>query len=70
MAFEHFSTRTDEQSPLLTKEIMDEINKQAIFWSDDRMCHWFFDFQYEGLWVSAWNINNELTECCVDLFKG
>ena len=59
----------DNNPALLTKEIIDAVNKQTIFWSDDRCTHWFFDFKVGDLWVSAWSINNELTECIVDIYK-
>ncbi len=70
MPFEQITVLKPEHEKRLTEQMKEEINKQTIYWSDDRMCHWFFDFICEGFWVSAWKINNELTECCVDIFKG
>jgi hypothetical protein len=61
---------TSKQNNLLTEAIINAVQEQIIFWSDDRMCHWFFDFKVDGVWVSVMNINNELTHCEVDLFKG
>lgn len=52
----------------LTPEMIEAIKEQTIFWSDGRMCHWFFDFKCEGLWISSIHINNELTEIDVDIF--
>jgi len=61
------TTLKDDQE--LTEHMKEEIMKQRIFWSDDRMCHWFFDFKCDGFWISSWSINNELTEVCVDIFN-
>ena len=66
MAFEYISTLKDDQ--VLTDGMIDAINEQVIHWSDDRCCHWFFDFTCEDYWISAWTINNELTQCVVDIF--
>ena len=52
----------------LTEHMIEEIQKQIIWWSDDRMCHWFFDFTCEGKWISVKHINNELTECDVEIY--
>jgi hypothetical protein len=52
----------------LTDKMVKEINEQTIYWSDDRNCHWFFDFQVDGIWISQTHINNELTECTVELY--
>lgn len=52
----------------LTKEIVDAVKNQVIFWSDDRNEHYFFDFKVGGVWVSSVKINNELTEVVVDIF--
>jgi len=46
----------------LTDKMIQAINEQTIWWSDDRMCHWFFDFSVDGIWISQTHINNELTE--------
>jgi len=61
---------TSKQPELLTEEIEKAVQEQVIYWSDDRMTHWFFDFKVDDVWVSAMHINNELTECHLDLFKG
>jgi len=58
-----------EENNLLHKEIISEVRKQPIFWSDDRNEHWFFDFKHNGYWVSGKRINNELTEVVIDIFK-
>ncbi len=52
----------------LTDQMVKEINEQQIWWSDDRCCHWFFDFTVDGVWISQTHINNELTECTVELY--
>ena len=54
---------------VLTEHMKEEIQKQIIFWSDDRLCHWFFDFKCDGFWISSWSINNELTEIVVNIFN-
>jgi hypothetical protein len=53
----------------LTPEIVENVLQQKIFWSDDRLCHWFFDFKCQGKWISCWYINNELTQIVVDVFE-
>ena len=60
---------TSKQEDKLTDEIKEEIQKQQIWWSDDRLCHWFFDFMVDNVWVSVKHINNELTECVVELWN-
>jgi len=62
-------TESNTKEPLLTQEIIDSINTQVIFWSDDRCEHWFFDYSLDGVWISSTSINNELTECEVVLWK-
>ena len=52
----------------LTPEMIEAIEKRPIYWSDDRLCHWFFDFEVDGKWISAKHINNELTEIDVKIF--
>lgn len=54
---------------VLTDHMKEEIEKQVIYWSDDRDLHWFFDFICDGMWISSWSINNELTKIVVDIFK-
>ena len=61
---------TSKQSDKLTNKIIEDVNKQQIWWSDDRCCHWFFDFKVNGVWVSVKHLNNELTHCEVNLFDG
>lgn len=51
----------------LTPEIIDQVQEQSIYWSDDRNEHWFFDFKVNDKWVSSVSINNELTEIIVDV---
>lgn len=58
--------RKDGELP--SDELVAAVNQQTIYWSDDRCCHWFFDFQHNGRWISSWRINNELTECIIDVF--
>jgi len=53
----------------LTDETVEAINKRTIYWSDDRLCHWFFDFKINDVWISQVYINNELTHCTVKLEK-
>lgn len=45
-----------------------KVLNQTIFWSDDRLCHWFFDFKYRGQWVSCKSINNEITKIIITVF--
>lgn len=52
----------------LSPKMIEEIKKQRIFWSDDRRCHFFFDFKCQGKWISSVKINNELTEIEVEVF--
>ena len=33
-----------------------------IYWSDDRMCHWMFDFKCEGHWCAGLFHNNGLPD--------
>lgn len=35
---------------------------RPIYWSDDRMCHWMFDFKSEGHWCAALFHNNGLPD--------
>ena len=51
----------------LNNEIIKSVQEQPIYWSDDRNEHWFFDFKLNGKWVSSVEINNELTECKIDV---
>jgi hypothetical protein len=59
-------TRKDDQP--VSPELDKAVNAQIIYWSDDRLCHWFFDFQFNGQWISSCFINNELTQCVIDVF--
>ena len=52
----------------LTPEMIKAIEKRPIFWSNTRSYHWFFDFEFNGLWISSKHINNELTEIDVEVF--
>lgn len=54
----------------LTPEMIEAIKSHTIFWSDDRLCHWFFDFKFQGKWISSRRINNELTEIEVEVYDG
>ena len=54
--------------PVEDAELVEAVQQQPIFWSDGRLCHWFFDFKFKGRWISCWQINNELTECVIDIF--
>lgn len=52
----------------LTPEMIEAIKTQPIYWSDGRMCHWFFDFKIDGKWISSKFINDELNEIYVEIF--
>ena len=52
----------------ITNDIIQAINNQKIYWSDTRLCHWFFDFKVEDTWVSLFFIDNN--ECTVQLVTG
>ncbi len=62
-------TESKPSDNLLTQKIIDSIQTQPIFWSDDRCEHWFFDYSLDGVWISSTSINNELTQCEVVLWK-
>lgn len=49
--------------------IRDRVLKQPVFFNDTSSRHWFFDFKVRGLWISAVNINNELTEFDTEVFN-
>jgi len=51
----------------LTNEIIESVQNQDIFWSDDRNEHYFFDFKFKDRWVSSVKINNELTEILINI---
>ncbi len=53
----------------LTQRMIDAIQEQQLFFNDLDCYHWFFDFQVDGIWISSTAINNELTECTVDLYN-
>lgn len=52
----------------LTPEMIGAIKNQPIYWSDGKMCHWFFDFKIDGKWISSKFINNDLNEINVEVF--
>ena len=54
----------------ITSEMIEAIENQPIYWSDDRRCHWFFDFKFDEKWVSSKYINNELTQIHVTIYEG
>lgn len=35
---------------------------EPIYWSDDRLCHWMFDFKCEGHWCAGLFHNNGLPD--------
>lgn len=49
--------------------IRDRVLEQPVFFNDTSSRHWFFDFKVRGLWISAVNINNELTEFTMEVFN-
>lgn len=55
---------------LLTDKIREELENfnKPIYWSDDRMCHWFFDYKIGDVWVSNLNIDEDFN-IVVELFK-
>lgn len=40
-----------------------------IYFSDAGLYHWFFDHKIDGIWIESVNINNEITELQINLFK-
>lgn len=44
---------------LLTDEIKERLSnfREPIFWSNDRLCHWFFDFKINNVWIESLNID-------------
>ena len=52
----------------LSPKIIESVNNQVIYWSDDRNLHWFFDYKLDGKWISSININNELTHCKIEIY--
>ena len=60
--------RVTSKQPL-TPEMIEAIKNQIIFWSDDRLCHWFFNFKFQDKWISSIRINNELTEIEVEVLN-
>ena len=49
--------------------IRDLVLEQPVFFNDTSSRHWFFDFKVQDIWISAVNINNELTEFTVEVFN-
>lgn len=47
---------------VVTGSLRDAILSKPIFWSDDRLKHWFFDFKFKDTWVSCHSMNNELSQ--------
>lgn len=43
-------------------EIAREVAQTPIFWSDDRLCHWFYDFKCSGHWIEGLFHNNGLAD--------
>ena len=43
-------------------EIAHEVAITPIFWSDGRLCHWFYDFECAGHWVEGLFHNNGLPD--------
>ena len=62
--------KTDEYHVIVigdvTKDEADEIARVAaykpIYWSDDRCCHWMFDFKVGERWCTALFHNNGLSD--------
>ena len=62
--------KTDEYHVVVIGDVtQDEANKIAevaaykpIYWSDDRMCHWMFDFKVGEHWCAALFNNNGLID--------
>lgn len=56
----------DETSAGLTEAeanlIRHDARQKAIYWSDDRCCHWMFDFQSAGYWCAGLFFGNGLEE--------
>ena len=44
------------------RQIAEKAARMPIYWSDDRLCHWMFDFQCFGHWVEGLFHNNGLPE--------
>ena len=68
MPFGTITTLKEDQ--VLTEAMIDSINQQTVYWSDDRLCHWFFDYTCDGHWISAWEISNDFKTCVVDIWEG
>ena len=42
---------------------------EIIFWSDDRLTHYFFDYKINDVWVSCLDVDNEINNITIDLIK-
>ena len=42
--------------------------KRTVYWSDDRLCHWFFDFKHNNKWISSIEIKNDFSQIKVEVF--
>lgn len=55
----HADIELDDDTAL---EIATMAAQEPIFWSDDRLCHWMFDFKAAGHWVEGLFHNNGLPD--------
>ena len=46
------------------------VAEQTIFWSDQRFEHFMMDFKVDDIWVSSFNISNELDRLNVLIYRG
>jgi hypothetical protein len=53
---------TDSIDFKTAERIAHEAAYRPIYWSDDRLCHWMFDFKCEGHWCAALFHNNGLDD--------
>jgi len=61
--------RGKDQPSLLTDEIIESINTQVIWWSDDREEHYFMDYSIDGIWIASHTITNDLNNCVVEIWE-
>jgi len=53
----------------ITPEMKEAIQKQRIYWYDQKCYHYFFDFKFKDKWISCKHINNELTSINVTVYE-
>ena len=58
---------TTKSPCLLTSDIVQKIKEQPIYFNGLDNYYWFFDFKYQGAWISSVSINSALNEIEVEI---